>query len=47
MTAHHHTAATAASEAPAGNRAARLMHLHLELGGGLGSRPLCQGEVHV
>ncbi len=51
MAAHHlpisHTAATAVSEAPAGNRAAQLMHLHLGLGGGFGSRPFCQGEVHV
>ena len=53
MAAHHlpwaisHTAAVAASEAPAGHNAAWLMHLSLELGGGFGSRRFCQGRMNV
>ncbi len=52
MTAHHlpnsDTAATAASEASSmRHRVAWKLHLHLELGGGFGSRPFCQGEAYV
>ncbi len=42
-----HTASVAAPEAPAGYVMAWSMHFHLELGGGLGSRRLCQGGVNV
>ena len=53
MAAHHlpraisHTAAVAASEAPAEHNAAWLMHLHLELGGGFGSRHFSRRMMHV
>ena len=41
-------AATAASEASSRrHRVAWKLHLHLELGGGFGSRPFCQGEAYV